>query len=355
MAREHKKAVFQGEAITNAISKGHQAPSTDTTRVKRKPSVDVGESQHHSVKRSKVNSRRPDGPTDDLRQTTPGQKAMATPHGDAEQILLQTAEHLSVNERQRDQSDVQEISQTTSKPSRLNGNAGLRHVPQSRTAEVENLNLTVVSTGPDSSQMAEYQLLPLELRHLADQYDCSTMSIISSAKIESRVRNLLERVQKFRIADTKAKPGIVILRAKANVASKLCSVVELAKQQIETDKGRWWQYNKLHGELLELNPRRTECTGGGKTLSKRSKVPARDGITIRQREKSPAKGQDGEATDEEADDMDEEPFEVMTDPKLRERGAIRSESGNGKKIRTTPIMTIFLAMVPVPGLKELYG
>lgn len=358
MARKHKKTAFQGEAIANAPAKGHRAAITDSARTKRKLSRDVDESQDRSVKRSRVNSTRPEEPTENLRQSTAGQKAMATPNSDAEEVPLQIAEDLSVNKRQRDENVVEEISQTASKRSRLIGNAGLDHVSQSRTVESGILNPSVISavTGPDSAHMAEDQVLPPELRHLADQYNFSTMSIISAAKIESRVRNLLERVQKSKFADTKAKPGIVILRVKANVAGKLCSVVELAKQQIETEKGKWWQYNKLHGELLRLKSRRIERTGGGKKLSKRSEIPAGDGITnCKAMENDAATGQEGKTTDEEEDEMEEEPFEVMTDPKLRERAAIPSQSGNGKKVRATPIMTIMLAMVPVPGLKELYG
>ncbi len=360
MASEHKNTILKGKAHANPTSKSDEASNTESTRTKRKLSVEAGNSQDRSVKRSEANSTLRDEQTDNLRQPATDQKSIASPNRGTEDILLQTAEDRS-NKRQRDEDDVQGISQTTGKRLRLNGNAGLDHVSESCTAEMEELNSPIIGavTGPDPAPMAEHQELPPELRCLAGQYDFSTMSIISSAKIESRVRNLLERLRKFRFADTKGKPGIVILCAKANVASKLCSVVELAKQQIENEKGKWWQYNKLHGELLKLKQRRIECTGGGGKLSERNEITAGDGVThhnaFNEREKGPATGQKGKSTDEEEDEIGEEPFEVMTDPKLREGNDIPSQSGNGKKVRNTPIMTIIFAMVPVPGLKELYG
>jgi len=279
---------------------------------------------------------------------------MATP------MIAQTAEPQPVNKRQRDETDVQAISQTTRKRSRLQRHAELDHVSQSRTTETEDLNQSVISdvTGLDPVDVTEHQVLPPELRHLADQYEFSTMSILSSARTESRVRNLLARVQRFNFADTKAKPGIVILHAKADVASKLCSIVEVAKKQITMEKGKWWQYTKLHGELLELKPRRTEGTGDARTISKRSKVPAARGTEISKATNESAKGSatgQGRDSADEKDEVEEEPFEVMTDPISRDQAANQSQSGNGKKIRNTPIITIIFAMVPVPGLKELYG
>lgn len=280
---------------------------------------------------------------------------MATP------MIVQTAEHQPLNKRQRDETDVQAISQTTRKRSRLQRHAEPDHVSQSRTTETEDLNPSVISdvTGLDPVDVTEHQVLPPELRHLADQYEFFTMSILSSARIESRVRNLLARVQKFNFADTKAKPGIVILHAKADVASKLCSIVEVAKKQITMEKGKWWQYTKLHGELLELKPRRIECTRGIKTTSQRGKVPAAGGIdspkATNGSRKDSATGKGGDIADEKEEEIEEEPFEVMTDPKPREQEANQSQSGNGKKVRNTPIIIIIFAMVPVPGLKELYG
>ncbi len=377
MARKHKQTDHRGEAHANATSKANQAQTSDSTGTKRALPVDADKSQERSAKRSKADMTLPEKPTGRPRQTTKGQKAMATPDGSVEGKPNCLAQHPANNKRLRDEEDMEEISQKLSKRSRVNGNAGLNHVPRSQTTAIEHLNTSVTATvsAPDLAPVAEDQVLLPELQHLASQYDFSTMSILSSAKIESRVRNLLERIQSFSFANTKAKPGIVALRAKADVASKLCSVIELAKQQIEKEKGKWWQYNKLHGELLELKPKRIEPSKGGKTLPGWAKVQAPEEITCpkaaNETEKDSITGEIREAMDEEAKEGStmgqkggsadeeehekEESFEVMTDPKLRDREWMQPQSGNGKKVMNTPIMTIIFAMVPVPGLKELYG
>ena len=52
----------------------------------------------------------------------------------------------------------------------------------------------------------------------------------------------------------------------------------------------------------------------------------------------------------------EEPFETMVNPKEAvDKGGELSGNGSGTKVRATPVMTIYFARVPVPGLRELYG
>ncbi|KAL9598557.1 MAG: hypothetical protein Q9179_003869 [Wetmoreana sp. 5 TL-2023] len=78
------------------------------------------------------------------------------------------------------------------------------------------------------------------------------MSIISSSKINQKVTNLLARVERSVTASASVKPGVVIVEAKAAAASKMVSVVEIAKADIAKRGGTWYQYSRLRSELLPL-------------------------------------------------------------------------------------------------------
>ena len=197
-------------------------------------------------------------------------------------------------------------------------------------------------------------IVPDEIKHLEDKYEFSTISILSSSKVESRVRNLLQRVGKFTFTETKSKPGVAILNSKAPVASKLISIIEIAKTDIQQQGGKWWQYSKLQSKLSELAVNKQASSKGGKTL------------TDWEKEQQPPIGasgaQEGTADHEEVsqaalsrNEEDDGAFEAMdTAPPVGFNG-ISLPVREGGKVRAVPFMTIYFARVPVPGLKELYG
>ena len=203
------------------------------------------------------------------------------------------------------------------------------------------------------------QDLPPEVRHLSSKYDFTTMSIISSAKINDKVKKLLLRVEEFNFADPKSKPGIVVLHAKSDVASKMVSIIGIARQTIEHNKGKWWQYSKLDGQIVEMKPKVVKRMGDGKTISEWQRE--REGQESRRVEEVEA--ETGRASEEiqhnqvvvDVDEGMEDAFESMVGSREADQGAKLSGKEDGRKIRATPVMTIYFARVPVPGLKELYG
>ncbi|KAL8727412.1 MAG: hypothetical protein Q9166_006084 [cf. Caloplaca sp. 2 TL-2023] len=199
------------------------------------------------------------------------------------------------------------------------------------------------SASTDSKPLAPS--LPLEIQHLLGQYDFSTMSIISSSKIHQKVRNLIARVENFTFADVNARPGVVILGAKASSASKLISVVEIAKGDIAKRGGKWYEYSKLQSELLPLKEKQKKQPLAGKILANPTlerSIPG-DGST----------GIDAEngAMASEGDDSDDEGVAFET-TQHQPGAAVLKEN---VKVRAIPIMTIYLSCVPVPGLKDLLG
>lgn len=248
-------------------------------------------------------------------------------------------------------------SDRSQKRRKVNSNTGLEHHDPS-TSDVLGAIMKDKIERPELAPDTSAQELPSEVRHLSSKYDFTTMSILSSAKINDKVKKLLLRVENFSFADPRSKLGIVILHAKSDVASKMVSIVEIARQDIEHRKGMWWQYSKLDEQITELKTKSVKRRGDGKTLSEWQKQRSEgeyrgvDGIG----------GETGRASeiqhDHEVVDGDEEmegAFESMVIPKETDQGAQQSRDGNSGEKGPIPVMTIYFARVPVPGLKELYG
>ncbi|MCJ1232252.1 hypothetical protein MMC14_000201 [Varicellaria rhodocarpa] len=192
----------------------------------------------------------------------------------------------------------------------------------------------------DTNTELPLQILPPDLYHLQSKYEFTSMSIISSSKIELKVRSLQRRLEKFSFADTKAKPQVVALHAKAPVVSKMVTIVQIVKRNIEKEKSKWWQYSKLHGQIIELDETPKKGRERGKMLreweSNRAAASGPDPA---------ASTLDGTAV--EADGEDDQAFEMMdtNDQQAEAR----------KRIRAVPIMTIYMSMVPVKELREAYS
>lgn len=265
---------------------------------------------------------------------------------------MSTKHHLS------DDADNVTASDKSKKRRKINSNTGLHH----RVPPSSNIPVTTPiedTQHPESANGTSAHELPPEVRHLSTKYNFTTMSILSSAKISERVERLLLRVEHFSFADPKSKPGVVVLRAKSDVASKMVSIVEIARQEIERNKGKWWQYSKLDGQLTELTVKQAKRRDGGKTLSEWQKEQA--GNVSQGFDE--AGDETGHASEEvvqnhqsvNGDEEMEDAFETMENVKEAVQGAKQSENGSGKKVRAVPVMTIYFARVPVPGLEELYG
>ena len=199
--------------------------------------------------------------------------------------------------------------------------------------------------------------LPLEIHHLLPKYDFTSMSILSSAKMSQKIALVLSRI---RVADsaTAAKPGVVVLHAKAAVASKMIGIVEIAKKEIEREGGKWWQYSKLEPKVEEMKPKLKHKPRQNKTTTEitgeiRNAEPVLEGIEAG-KEVDGATQEPGEVVDpdngEVADDNSEEGFETMISPP--QRAALSMEK---PKVRSVPVMTIFIGRVPLPALKGLFG
>ncbi|KAI4133834.1 MAG: hypothetical protein LQ347_002025 [Umbilicaria vellea] len=198
------------------------------------------------------------------------------------------------------------------------------------------------------------QVLPEQLRPLKATCNFVTMSIISSSRIQQKVRSLLDHMAKFSFADIKGKPGVVMLRARGDVAAKMISIVEIAKREIEKERGKWWQYSGVHAEVTELKePQMTEDSYTEEALldwQKQQKYHVDGAKTeAQQATNDPKTANEPDPTDEEDD------FESMDQEARDEETTATGESEPRKKIRSVPVMMTYMSRVPIPELKETYG
>ena len=241
---------------------------------------------------------------------------------------------------------VAKESSGTSKPPHKRAKTDVSKTGEgSNRQDVEPLN--PITSPPPSALNGNHPstaILSPELAFLQAKYEFATMSIISSVKMEQKIRVLLSHLARFNYADVHCKPGVVALHAKAPVAGKMISIVEIAKREIQNAKGQWWQYSRCHGELLEWK-------------QKAARVVKGTGVTAgAEREMGDAQGllpsRTSEANDSmEVDGVDEEEaaFETMSPKKVAEHIEAR------KKVRAVPIMTIYMSRVPIPEFKSIYG
>lgn len=142
---------------------------------------------------------------------------------------------------------------------------------------------------------------------LDSRYNVLRLGVASGNTIASRTSQLLKHLTQ----QAGDKTAIASLRAKAPVANKLISAIEIAKRDLVQKSHKVYQYTAMSIE----------------TVSVRAKQPpVKNGTEI--------EGADGGEEDEE------EAFEVMEDK---------------SKTQEMPILTVYLSLSPIKELRDAYG
>jgi hypothetical protein len=166
------------------------------------------------------------------------------------------------------------------------------------------------------------------LTSLMESYTVATLNIISSTKIQAKVARTLDTVLKRFSFTGPAKPNIVMLYAKAPVASKMITIIEIVKREVESAGGKWYQYNRLDTEVNVYSRKAAGAKTGNEVVDGNMEVDV---------EKN-----GGESSDEEP------AFETM-------KTTVEKVTGEGSKSRVMPVMCIYLSRVRIEKLKAAYG
>lgn len=145
---------------------------------------------------------------------------------------------------------------------------------------------------------------------LSQKYNIVKLSVIGSTQISNRVTAVIAQLE---ATNANGKPALVCLTSKARTASKLISIVEIAKRDLAAKGINCFQYNALSSELIEIEREPKKAVNGARQTS----------------------------TKENESDSDDA-FQTM--------GALQS----GVKKRNIPVMTTYLSASSVKELKNAY-
>lgn len=187
--------------------------------------------------------------------------------------------------------------------------------------------------GPSNSTIP--RTLPTEpheelLAELNGKYEIITTSVISSSKINKKVTAVLSHLGHVDLFSQDNRPGIMMLHARAVDASKMVTVMEIAKRRMGEIGQVWYQYNRVY-EVAEAargsKPSSTSNVGG---RSDGTQTVVEDTVL------------DDDDNDDDEDDSFE-PVETPLDLAIRDKGATESKNNT--------YMSIFLSRVPMPELQ----
>ncbi|KAM0715613.1 hypothetical protein Q7P37_009111 [Cladosporium fusiforme] len=156
-------------------------------------------------------------------------------------------------------------------------------------------------------------------KSITESHNTTHLTVQSNTQISSRATAVVSNLsgtttttpEASETTTTPAKPALVILHAQSRWASKLISIVEIAKRDLQSKGVAVFQYTALSSEIVEID-----------------RVP-KAGFAV--------PSADGQGSDDEA-------FQTMGADKVPE-----------KKKRAVPVMTVYLAVQSVKALKSQFG
>jgi hypothetical protein len=166
------------------------------------------------------------------------------------------------------------------------------------------------------------------LNELESEYQFTSINIISSSHIQQKVTQALGILSIYPVIPP-AKPAVVLFHTKAASAAKLITIAEITKREIGEKGGKWFQYNTICSVMEEK-----------KVRSKRDKGEKKDS-------EGPKESSAMEVDREVDPESEDEAFETMKTPFER---AIEGRP----KIRSVPVMTLYLSRVRVDSLRKAY-
>lgn len=176
------------------------------------------------------------------------------------------------------------------------------------------------------------------LRELRGRYDIATASVISSSKIAKKVTAVLAHLGRVDLFSSDSRPGVMMLHARAGDASKMVTVMELAKRRIGEAGVAWYQYNRVY----EVAGHKGGAAGSRGGLAD-SQMVVEDTVMG-----GGANGQ-GEGEDEQdEEDGEEDENEALEQVETPLDLAARGKPADDPK---TTYMSIFLSRVSIPELQ----
>lgn len=196
------------------------------------------------------------------------------------------------------------------------------------TTDVTQLSRKQRRVGPSTSTIP--RALPTEpheelLAELKGKYEIITTSVISSSKINNKVTAVLSHLGHVDLFSQDSRPGVMMLHARAADASKMVTVMEIAKRRMGEIGQAWYQYNRVYevAEAARGNQTSSNSNGGGRADGTQTVI------------------EDTVLENDDKEDDSFEPLETPLDLAIRDKPAIESKN---------TYMSMFLSRVPMPEL-----
>lgn len=150
--------------------------------------------------------------------------------------------------------------------------------------------------------------------NLDTKYNILRLNVISSNSIQSRTVSLVEHLRQ---ESASQKTAIASLRAKASVANKLISAIEIAKRDLSQNNEKVYQYNALTSEMANVKSAKSRVAEGGRSGND--------------------DGGDGDAAAAQEEDEAFEPLEQKDETE------------------EVPVLTIYLSLASIKELRDAHG
>lgn len=206
--------------------------------------------------------------------------------------------------------------------------------------------------GQGSSDSSTFSLakIPSNLEYLHNKYSFGLIEISTNSRYNTLVKSVIKLLSPSEPnPNAPTKPPIVLLESKAECAPRLIAIVEAVKVHIAAKGENWFQYNGLRGEVLPFKPK----SKGRRGVAENTTI----GIEGKERNATAAAKVTGQVNNKAAeDDMDldeEDAFQTMVRGGADDLSARTSLHGKDK-VRSVPIITIFIARLVVPELAGSY-
>ena len=182
----------------------------------------------------------------------------------------------------------------------------------------------------------------LDADHMNNTYNMVSVPVPDGLSFRNRFTSLLQHLVAIHSSTkVEAEPIIFVFVPVENDSIKLITLVEKLKCDLKKCGVECFQYCAVRSRMVKVN-----LTPGVKR-NRKTEIKDADGKP-RSAVASSAVELEGQACD---DNDEEEAFQTM-DPSHDKLSLIASS--NDEKLRRVPVMTIFLALDPVPELRKLY-
>lgn len=220
---------------------------------------------------------------------------------------------------------------------------GAQTTNPSHGTRIPKLLLTTLLSQQLRDNLVVSELPPeMDADHMNVVYNMVSVPVPDSLSFKQRFTSLLRHfVQSHQEPEQKAEPTIFVLTPVNNSTVKMITLAEKLKRDLDSCGVKCFQYCSVQSRMDSVKHTKS-------VKRNRKGKPGKQDETTECTVASAAAGLDVEACN---DNDEEEAFQKMNIPYENVPKVATSENW---KLRRVPVMTIFLALAPVPELRQIY-